>query len=241
MKIPILYIPKTKYKKFLHIEKSYYCEKKIIPIGCDCHPAYTLQKLNIRKLSLPFDWLNTDPIKGLKFVYENLENNFIYFIEDLKVNSRNHIVSKKYPYAEFMHEKNLIKNKSDRIKFERRINRLKLLLKNDTFFLFNITSESLKSEKNVSDFYNSVLIFKNKMKKNQTLCIYIRYDENLNENEPFCNTLFEKLNNLKNINITKYIRNKSKEGIWGNKKYYPKLYKSLGIKIYLTFPKIYLK
>ena len=214
---------------------------EIIPIGCDCHPAYTLQKLNIRKKSLPFDWLNTDSIKGLKFVSENLKNNFIDFLSKLYINTRGHIVSEKYPYAEFIHEKKLIKKKSDKDKFQRRVDRLKPLLNNEVYFLYNITSNSLKSEKNVDDFYKSAIEFTSQLKNNQILCIYIRYDESLKENESHCKKLLKLLSNSKNIKISNYVREKKKEGIWGNEKYYPKLYQSLGIKINLTFPKIYIK
>ncbi|MBK7240512.1 MAG: hypothetical protein IPI00_10090 [Flavobacteriales bacterium] len=110
----------------------------MIPLGCDCHPAYALQKLNIRNKSLPFDWLNTDSIRGLEFVSENLKNDFIDFLSDLYINSRGHIVSEKYPYAEFMHEKNLIVLKSDKDKFLRRIDRLKSLLNNEIYFIYNV-------------------------------------------------------------------------------------------------------
>lgn len=241
MRILIFYIPKTRFKKFLFIEKRYKCRKEIIPIGCDCHPAYTLHELNIRKNSLPFDWLNTNPIKGLKFVSDNLENNFIDFLEKLFKNSKGHIVSEKYPYAEFMHEKKLIECKSERDKYIRRINRFQKLINKEVYFLYNVTSNSLESEKHVKEFYNSVLDFSSQIKKNQLLCIYIRYNENLKENDSYCLMLMELLMDIKNVKIVNYIREKDKEGIWGNKKYYPALYKSLGIKIYLTYPKIYLK
>ena len=241
MKIPIYYIPKTRFKKFLFIEKKYNCKTEIVPVGCDCHPAYTLQKLNIRKKSLPFDWLNTDSIKGLEFVSENLKNNFKDFLSNLYINTRGHIVSEKYPYSEFMHEKKLIEQKSDKDKFLRRIGRLKQLLNNEIYFLYNITSNSLDSEKNVDDFYKSVIEFNSQLKNNQILCIYIRYDESLKENENHCKKLIKLLSNSKNIKISNYVREKKKEGIWGNEKYYPVLYKSLGIKINLTFPKIYIK
>lgn len=241
MKIPIFYIPKTRFKKFLFVENRYKCKKEIIPIGCDCHPAYTLQKLNIRKQSLPFDWLNTSPIKGIKFVSDNIETNFINFFNNLYKNPRGHIVSEKYPYAEFIHEKDLIMNKSDRDKFIRRIKRFQELLKKETYYLYNVTSNSLESEKHVLEFYNSVLGFMAHLKNNQTLFIYIRYDENLKENDFYCNMLTKLLTKVQNVKIVNYIREKSKEGIWGNEKHYPALYKSLGIKIHLIFPKIYLK
>ena len=241
MRIPLFYIPKTSFKKFLVIEKRYKCKRAIIPLGCDCHPAHTLQKLNIRKTSLPFDWLNNDPIKSLLFVSENLDNNFNDFLDNLYRNSRGYIVSERFPYAEFIHEDNLIENNLDRKKFLRRIERFKKLLKEEVYFLYNITSESLDSKKNVYDFYNSVLNFISKLNANHTLCIYIRYDESLNENENYCEMLLKLLREIKNVKIATYIRYRDQEGIWGDAKYYISLYTLLGIKVSMTFPKIYLK
>ncbi|MEH1008506.1 DUF1796 family putative cysteine peptidase [Winogradskyella sp. ECml5-4] len=238
MKIPILYIPKTRFKKSILFEKKYFCSKEIIPIGCDCHPAYTLQKLNIRKRSLPFDWLNTDSIKGVKFVCDNIGNNFSGFLTKLYKNERGYIVSEKFPYAEFMHEKNLISSEKDKTKFIRRISKFLKLIKKDVYFLYNITSDSLISDETVKEFFNSVIQFQSFLKQKQFLCVYIRYDETFDENSKFCEKLLELLNDLKNVNATKYIREKEKEGIWGNEKKYTQLYRSLGIKIYLTFPKV---
>lgn len=238
MKIPILYIPRTGFKKSIIIKKKYFCTKEIIPIGCDCHPAYTLQKLNIRKRSLPFDWLNTDPLRGLKFVTENIETNFSDFLIGLHKNERGHVVSKRFSYSEFMHEKKLIENEEDKIKFSRRINKFLRLLDKDAYFLYAITSDALTSDEIVSEFYDSVIKFKSHLKNQQLLCIYIRYDESFNENSKFCEKLLVLLNNFENIKTTKYIREKEKEGIWGSDKKYPQLYRSLGIKINMTFPKI---
>ena len=225
----------------MFIEKKYKCGKEIIPLGCDCHPSNKKKKLNIRNKSLPFDWLNTESIRGLEFVSENLKNDFIDFLSDLYINSRGHIVSEKYPYAEFMHEKNLIVLKSDKDKFLRRIDRLKSLLNNEIYFIYNVASDSLGSENAVEEFYNSVLEFNAQLKNTQILCIYIRYDESLKENESHCQKLVDSLASFSKINITNYVREKNKEGIWGNEKHYPALFRSLGIKIHLTFPKIYLK
>ena len=123
VKIPIFYNPATGRKKYLWAEKRYKYQKTIIPLGCDCHPAYTLQSLNIRKQSLPFDWLNTNPVKGLAYVIDNIEKGFKGFLSELERNEEGHIISTEYPFAEFMHEKKLIENQADRQKFKRRIER----------------------------------------------------------------------------------------------------------------------
>ena len=241
MKIPLIYIPKTRFKKFIYFEKKYFCNNEIIPIGCDCHPAYTLQKLNIRKRSLPLDWLNTDAVKGLEFVNENIANNFRDFLSGLYKNDRGHVVSKQFPYAEFMHEENLIESETDRAKFKRRIQKFLKLKHERAYYLYNVTSEALTSDKIVMEFYNSAVKFQSNLERKQLLCIYIRYDESYNENYTYCDKLLNSLKNTKKIKATKYLREREKEGIWGNEKKYSKLYRSLGIKIYLTFPKMFIK
>lgn len=241
MKIPIIYIPKTRFKRFLIIEKRFKSNKEIIPIGCDCHPAYTLQKLNLRKQSLPFDWLNTNPILGLSFVLNNIQTDFSGFLKGLSKNERGHVVSAEYPYAEFMHEKNLIDNSQDREKFTRRIDRFQKLKDKDCYYLYNTTSSSLKSERQVIELYNSTVEFVSQINKKQMLCIYIRYDETLLENQKNCEMLLDLLGKIEKVKAVNYVREKDKEGIWGNENTYPTLYKSLGIKLRKTVPKMYVK
>ncbi len=53
----------------LKLNKHYKLVKEILPIGCDCHPAYMLSKLELRKESLPFDWLDTKPHLALNFAF----------------------------------------------------------------------------------------------------------------------------------------------------------------------------
>ena len=77
MKIKI--INNKNYKLFFFIEKKRVTIKDIVPIGCDCHTAHLLQKLNLRKYSLPFDWLYTNPVKGIEFVTKNNKESFQNF------------------------------------------------------------------------------------------------------------------------------------------------------------------
>ncbi|MCB9189349.1 MAG: hypothetical protein H6599_08720 [Flavobacteriales bacterium] len=211
MNIPIIYIPKTKFKKYICIDKRYDCAKEIIPIGSDCHPAYTLQSLHLRKHSLPFDWLNTNPIKGLDFVHKNIQTSFSLFLDGLHKNERDHVVSKEYPFAEFMHEKNLIENKLDQDKFVRRIKRLQDIIQCECYFLYTIPSKSLKTEFEINEFYNSVISFESELNDKQQLCIYIRYDEHFNENEANCNALLEMIiKYLKSIRLNIFEKKKKK-------------------------------
>ena len=238
MKITLLYVPKVKIKICLCIERRYKSNREIIPIGSDCHPAYTLQKMNLRKYSLPFDWLLTNSVKGLKLVSDNIKSDFKYFLSDLYENERGRVVSKKYPFTEFYHEKYLIENPDSILKFTRRISRFKKKLDEEVYFLYCVNSNSLKSNSLTKELYESVIEFSSLLKSNQLLLIYIRYDESLNENRNNCQRILRKVKSLENVRIVNYIREKKKEGIWGNEKHYPLLYKALGIKLSQTFPKL---
>jgi hypothetical protein len=240
MRIPILYIPKTGIKKFLHIEKNYMSVNTIIPIGNDCHPAYTLQALFLRKNSLPFDWLNINPINSIEYINDNLQNLFVDFLVEPQKNERGYFVSKKFPNAEFMHEKEL-DTKESIDKFDRRISRLLNIVKTQkVIYLHNLPVNSIKNENDVNEYIQNVKCFLNNIILNSTLHIYLRYDENEKENSEFVNKLTIELDKL-HINYCKYVRELNDFGIWGNKEDYPKLYKSLKIDIKMTFPKIYIK
>jgi hypothetical protein len=241
MKIPILYLPKTSIKKYIYIERQYESKEYVIPIGCDCHPAYTLNALGIRKESFPFDWLNVDPIKGLSYVTDNIKSSFEFYLKDLHLNEDNNVVAKKYPFAEFLHEKDLIDNREDRLKMQRRVDRFKDYFDNRTvWFLYNITSESLENEEKLTLFMHSVMEFMQTIKPQDQLFMYIRYDESLNENAIICNKLISALEKIKNVKLTQYIRYRETQGIWGDEKYYFKLYKPFNLLKQLP-PKIYLK
>jgi len=51
-----------------------------ISLGSNCSVAYQLQKLNLKKESLPFDWIRVNSIKA---VLDLIENNFSGFLDDL--------------------------------------------------------------------------------------------------------------------------------------------------------------
>ena len=93
---------KKKSKK-VHIYSRFYSKENIIPIGSDCHSAYILNALNIRKQSLVFDWLFSDSRLGIKYVNDNIKSEFKFFLNDLKLNFRDHIVSEFFPDTEFFH------------------------------------------------------------------------------------------------------------------------------------------
>ncbi|TRW25090.1 hypothetical protein FMM05_07180 [Flavobacterium zepuense] len=242
MRIPLLYIPKTGIKKFLYIDKQYNASRLILPIGCDCHPAYCLQKLHIRQHSFPFDWLNITPVKTISYVLENINTNFIFFLENLAPNDAGNIVSATYPFAEFIHEKDLDTNPKTQQKFVRRQKRFLEVLANEPVdLLLNIPASEIQSQQDVDYFHQSVTDLAAAIKSNDRICIYIRYDENLNENAVLTNTFTTQLLKLPKVTITQYCRSFSHYGIWGNPNKYPQILASLGIKLQKKFPKIYIK
>ncbi|QEE49529.1 hypothetical protein FUA48_08030 [Flavobacterium alkalisoli] len=242
MRIPLIYIPRTRFIKFLYIEKSYVPENIVIPIGCDCHPAHCLKKLHIRKQSFPFDWLNTLPVEGIKYVTDNIENDFESFISDLIINQNNNIVSSHYPETEFIHEKDLIVNNETKNKLKTRSTLFLQAYKNNPVdFLFSLPVSGINSVNDIDYITRSISDFTKKIKENDRLYIYVRYDENVNENKVFSNKLFEALNNIPKVNSAKYVRYFNKYGLWGNPSAYPDLIEDLKIPIQKTKPKIYIK
>lgn len=240
MRIPVLYLPKTRFKKFLYIQKRYKCNQLIVPLGCDCHPAYVLKSLYLRNYSLPFDWLSINPVRTFEYMNENINDKFENFLKNPKLNERGYFISEKYPYSEFMHEKDL--NSQETInKFERRIDRfLKILKSRQIYFLHNIPVNSLQAESDINLYINSIKLFQSKIPAGSTIHIYLRFDENLSENELLSEKLYSELLSL-NIHAYKYLRGLKDNGIWGNASYYHYLLANLGLKIKMTFPKIFLK
>lgn len=240
MRIIIFYIPKTRFKKSLYIEKRYKFNELIIPLGCDCHPAYMLNFLSLRKNSLPFDWLNINPIRTFEYVSENINDRFESFLKNIILNENGFYTSEKYPYSEFMHEKDLYKQETID-KFKIRIDRFLNLIKTEQIhFLHNIPVNTLLNENDIHQYINSIKIFQSKIPSSSKIHIYLRFDENLNENQILSEKLYNELQNL-NIISCKYVRGLKVNGIWGLKSQYHSLLIKLGIKAKMTFPKIYFK
>ena len=64
-----------------------------ISLGSSCSIAYQLQLLNLKKESLPFDWVRTP---NISFVLQLIQNNFLGFLDDLE-----HIKDEnKFPFIE---------------------------------------------------------------------------------------------------------------------------------------------
>ncbi|MCW3160401.1 papain-like cysteine peptidase [Chryseobacterium oryctis] len=242
MKIPLIYVPRTKYKYFLEIKKRYKSEKFIVPIGRDCHAAHSLDILNIRTQSLPYDWIRLKPILGLQIVSDNIKEKFEYFLHNLQKNEEGNTYAEKYPNAEFTHAKAVLTDANLRKTFEKRSKRLLNIIKETPVaYLYILEIDKFKDSNDVDFFHQTVLNFKEILKPEDSLHIYIRFDETIDENPIICKELIDKIKPINQVFITSYIREKQKYGIWGNEKAYPKLYKDLGIKIKQIFPKISFK
>ncbi|SFN83213.1 Putative papain-like cysteine peptidase [Chryseobacterium oleae] len=240
MKLPILFIPKTRYKYFLLIKRNYTSEKYIIPIGKDCHPAHTLKILNIRIQSLPYDWLRLKSILGLKIVRENIQDRFMFFLDDLRKNERGNTYAKKYPDTEFTHSKAVINDLKLRKTFEKRCSLCMHIIENQSVaYLYTFGINDFKTSEDVDFFCETVYDFTKILKTKDSLHMYIRFDEHIT-NEEICQALLTRIKKIPKVHITTYIRQKEKFGIWGNEKEYPKLYKRLNLPIRQVFPKFYL-
>ena len=49
-----------------------------LSLGPNCHAAQNLKDLNLRKFSLPFDWMLIDESKGIFYVNHLINNNFTF-------------------------------------------------------------------------------------------------------------------------------------------------------------------
>ena len=243
MKIPLFYIPKTRFKKFLHIEKKYISDEPIIPLGCNCHPAHMLKQLHIRTQSFPFDWLSVHPSKGLNHVCENIEENFSFFLSDLQKNEKGHVYSAKYPCVLFYHEEELIDSPDDREKLYRRVKRfLEFLNDHASRFLYMTTSRVLIDQASVEAIYDSIVRFTRLMKDSDKLYIYIKHEETLDENRMFVDRLMQKVQHLDRTYIAKYLKQTNRFGLWGDKNKFPDVFNRLKLPIRkAVWPKIFLR
>jgi hypothetical protein len=86
-----------------------------VSLGPDCTIAGLLNDLNLRKQSLPFDFLLTHPLLGIKYVTDLINNDFSDYLNDLKCNNQNKVYSANYPNSLFYHH-DLINNKQNLVK-----------------------------------------------------------------------------------------------------------------------------
>lgn len=227
------------FKYVLKISRRFKSAKAIIPIGCDCHPAYMLNKAKLRKESLPFDWLDTEPRLALQYAFENIRDGFEFFTGNLEKNENGKVYANKYPEALFYHFDDLNTNHILQEKINLRINKLLNVIKSKPcYFIHNTKSNAFKTEGHVKDFVRSITNFITLLKPQDELLIYLRYDETLDENKLNCELLLSLVEPLESCKITPYIRYEKENGIWGDETKYNALIKSLGINLKNKFPEI---
>lgn len=151
---------------------------QVCSFGPFCHTGNLLQRLNIKIVSFPFDWLCTTPL----IISDCIENNFHYFLDktyyilDEKDNHQVH----KY-YADHFHFNKALFAHSNPLQptayeyLERCIKRFQILLKCADKKLFIISYMVTYTETVDSDFRAKLQILNETLSKNTTnydiLCI----------------------------------------------------------------------
>lgn len=223
----------------LKINKRFKSVKALLPIGCDCHPAYMLSKLELRNESFPFDWLDTKPSLALNFAFETIQSEFRFFLSDLEKNVEGKVFSKKHPEALFYHFDDLIENINFQKKIKERTQRfLKLYKDKACYFLHTVTSQAIEKESDLQFVTQSIDKFSSILKPNDELLIYLRFDESLTENSCHAQLLEKTIQSYSQVKMISYVRHKEKFGIWGDETYYKKLVNNIGIHTKIGFPKI---
>lgn len=186
-----------------------------ISLGPTCHAAANLKYLNYRTTSLPFDWLLCKEHFGIKYVNENINNNFSLFLKNLD-EKNDKAYSKNYPEVLFYHH-NLIKNPSYIKDFERRAKRFIDLISeptNEINFLYCLThgkkNKFLEFLQSIKDFESN-----DKIKAKFNLTIYV-----MNDDHNFTMEEYPKFNKTR---FLKYIRNTKSNKLFGNKNDFKKL------------------
>jgi len=182
-------------------------KKNYISLGPNCKVAMRLRDLHIRKESLPFDFLLTQPLRGLEYVTDLIKNGFSDFVENLSYDHRGRVFSNNYTQTLFFHhdlikdqwhkDNNVIYDHTDRRgrrtvkkieesqieKFKRRGKRFLELIQNEINILFYTISYKYMNE-NSSIFFSTVdnfIYIMNKKSNNKYLLIILFDDVQLND------------------------------------------------------------
>lgn len=204
-----------------------------ISLGPSCHPSGNLKKLNLRKQSLPFDWLLCDGNRTFEYVNNLINTKFSNFTANLVYNQRKKVISKNYDYVEFFHH-DLLKNVSDK-REDRKGSLIKIMNKRGKRFMDIISNEknevvflcALHHTKLIKDgsinnhkLYKDMVNFdiNSNIKCNFKVLVYL-----CNDNEDYNLVLPDELGNLKHFIFDKYIRNQNVHKIFGDIKDFKQL------------------
>ena len=127
--------------------------KHIIPIGADCYSALILEEMNLRKISLPFDYIYSD----IKMIKDCLNNDFVEFLN--KNNYKDHgskgcvnkFYKKKFPHFR------LTEDKLNQKMYERKEKFKNILKSNENkLFVHVIALYNQEYLDNLLDFLNNI-------------------------------------------------------------------------------------
>ena len=138
--------------------------KYIIPIGADCYSAISLDELNLRKISLPFDYIYSD----MNMIRDCIENNFEKFIDinNYKISGRrgcvNRFYKKKFPHFNMFEQEvmNKMKKRINKFYYILNSNEKKLFVHVIAIFNENYLSNIINILNNYSNNYNLLFIWK---------------------------------------------------------------------------------
>uniref|UniRef100_A0A6C0LH98 Uncharacterized protein n=1 Tax=viral metagenome TaxID=1070528 RepID=A0A6C0LH98_9ZZZZ len=208
-----------------------------ISLGPYCHPSGNLKKLNLRKQSLPFDWLMCNGNRGFEYVNNLINTNFSNFTTNLIYNHRGKVISKDYDYVQFFHHdllKNVNDNMGDKVE-ETEETLIEVMNKRGKRFMDIISNEN--NEVVFLYALHHTQLIKDGLINNQKLYQdMIKFDTNLNikcnfkvlvylfnNNEDYNLTLPDEVENLNNFIFDKYIRNQNVSRVYGDVKDFKQL------------------
>ena len=203
-----------------------------ISLGPNCFTAANLNMLNLRKCALPFDWLLTPPEKGLRYIINNIKNNWSLFLYDVKKNNYGVYYAKNYPDTSFPHVKNFTENKhefSDLIndifcenkdytidtqlnKFRRRCIRFSNIINNTNIkniYFYNITPIIFKNKNKFNTIIKDIKEFVSYSKTPYKFILYM-----IIENKEKFKNIQNKIND--SIYFTLYYVDRTKNSDFGN-------------------------
>lgn len=243
MRIPLKYKFKLlqvgRKKIVLDFKKRFHSTTHLISLGCNCHPSHLLAAMELRKESFPFDWLLTDPIKGLNYSTQNLEKEFAYYTSDLKLQADGKAYAGKFPESCFFHHSELIYDFDLRKKIENRAARFIQFQKNNNcHYLYALPAASVNSDRVIKEFLASVQRWRIHAKQADCLGIYLTCTEGIEENFEYCNALMAACNSIKGVSTARFSLFISKYGLWGYENDYYKLLKDLQVPVKFQLPSI---
>ena len=198
-----------------------------ISLGPNCHPSGNLRKLNLRKQSLPFDWLLCNRFRVFEYVNSLINTSFSNFTTNLIYNHRGKVISKDYDYVEFFHY-DLIKNFTIGRPEDDGKNLIDVMNKRGKRFMDIISNENnevvflcmlhhtwlikdglIDNDKLYQDMIN--FDTNSNIKCNFKVLVYF-----YNDNEDYNLIIPNELGNLKNFIFDKYIKNLNVSTVYGD-------------------------